>query len=144
MSHEIKTPESQPGLVEHIVDDGQYLATIVRANYLPNKTTFISPDEYYQQLGFVVYPRGGEIRRHKHLPLERSLTGTPETLVVRRGRVKVELYDDQNRLSQTVELGTGDVILLVSGGHGISCLEDTILMEIKQGPYTGLVEKEFF
>jgi hypothetical protein len=41
-------------------------------------------------------------------------------------------------------LETGDIILLVAGGHGFRCLEDTVLLEIKQGPYTGLVEKEAF
>jgi len=41
-------------------------------------------------------------------------------------------------------LETGDIVMLVNGGHGFSLLEDTILFEIKQGPYTGLVEKERF
>lgn len=41
-------------------------------------------------------------------------------------------------------LEEGDMIQLVSGGHCFKCLEDTIFLEIKQGPYTGLVEKERF
>ena len=38
----------------------------------------------------------------------------------------------------------GDIVILVAGGHGFEMLEDTVLMEIKQGPYTGLKEKERF
>jgi len=32
---------------------------------------------------------------------------------------------------------------LVGGGHGFRMQEDTVLLEIKQGPYLGLGEKEF-
>ncbi len=138
------TNENNSELVEHIAHEGKYYATVIRTNYLPTETTFISPDDYYQQFGFVVYPKGGVIKRHEHLPIERSLTGTPETLIVKKGLVKVDLYDDAHELLCSVKLGEGDIVLLVAGGHGIYCEEDTVLMEIKQGPYTGLKEKEFF
>ncbi|MFN3531099.1 MAG: hypothetical protein ACK41Q_01075 [Candidatus Brocadia sp.] len=131
-------------LIEHITWHNQRIATIIRSEYLPDKTTFVTPDAYYQQAGFVVYSKGGVIPRHSHLPLQRHLIGTPETLLVRKGRVEVELYAMDKSLLTTSVLTEGDIILLVAGGHCFRCLEDTILLEIKQGPYTGLVEKERF
>ncbi|MDD2336794.1 MAG: hypothetical protein PHD01_09495 [Geobacteraceae bacterium] len=130
--------------VEHITWHDQRIATIIRKDYMPETTTFISPDSYYQQLGFVVYPTGGEVVRHSHLPLQRHLVGTPETLLIRKGKAEVELYAlDKSQLgSWTLE--EGDMIQLVSGGHRFKCLADTVFLEIKQGPYTGLVEKEQF
>lgn len=133
-----------PSFVEHITWYGQHIATIIRAEYLPEKTTFVTPDKYYQQAGFVVYPKGGVISRHSHFPLQRHLVGTPETLLVRKGRVEVELYAMDKSLLTISTLRQGDIILLVAGGHCFRCLEDTILFEIKQGPYTGLIEKEKF
>ena len=47
-------------------------------------------------------------------------------------------------LIATRELATGDVMLMVGGGHGFRMLEDTVLLEVKQGPYTGVAEKERF
>jgi hypothetical protein len=41
-------------------------------------------------------------------------------------------------------LETGDVILLVSGGHGFEMLEDSEMIEVKQGPYTGDSDKTRF
>ena len=35
-------------------------------------------------------------------------------------------------------------MLMISGGHGFRMLEDTVLFEVKQGPYTGLDEKKWF
>jgi hypothetical protein len=130
--------------VEQVVWHGQHIATIIRCNYMPEATTFLSPDGYYQQLGFVVYPSGGVVPRHLHLPLQRHLVGTPETLMIRRGRSEVELYAMDKSPLGTWVLETGDIIQLVSGGHCFKCLEETVFLEIKQGPYTGLVEKERF
>ena len=41
-------------------------------------------------------------------------------------------------------LKSGDVILLVSGGHDFEMLEDTEMIEVKQGPYAGEDDKECF
>lgn len=130
--------------IEHITWHNQPIATIIRRYYTPTETTFVTPDSYYQQAGFVVYPKGGCVRRHAHLPIQRHLVGTPETLMVRKGRVEAELYAPDKSPVGTWILEEGDIILLVSGGHSFCCLEDTVFLEIKQGPYTGEVEKEAF
>jgi hypothetical protein len=104
----------------------------------------VSPDSYYQQAGFVVYPEGGVVARHAHLPLQRHLVGTPETLIIRKGQAEVELFGLDKSLLGSWLLEEGDIILLVAGGHCLKCLRDTVFFELKQGPYTGLVEKEVF
>ncbi len=42
------------------------------------------------------------------------------------------------------ELAACDAVLSVTGGHGFRMIEDTVLFEIKQGPYGGMAEKERF
>jgi len=139
----LEVNELHPG-VERFSIGAQHLATIIRAGFEPPSTVFLTPAESYQQAGFVVYPRGGCVPAHVHLPLERSLVGTPETLFVKRGLIDLDLFGADRKLACTVRLSEGDTVLLVSGGHGIRFVEDTILFEIKQGPYTGLKEKEVF
>jgi quercetin dioxygenase-like cupin family protein len=131
-------------LVEHVTWKGVPLAYIIRAELSPAKTTFLTPPEFKQQVGLVVYPAGGVIPRHVHRPLERHLVGTSEVLVIKKGRCEIDVYNDERQLVATRELRTGDVMLMVGGGHGFRMLEDTILLEVKQGPYTGLDEKERF
>lgn len=130
--------------IEHIVSNGQPLAYIIRASLVPERTTFLTPPEFKQQVGYVVYPAGGEIQRHVHLPLQRQLVGTSEVLIVKQGRCEMDVYNDARELVATRELATGDVMLMVGGGHGFRMLEPTVLLEVKQGPYTGLEEKERF
>ena len=131
-------------MVEVIGDAQRPVAYIIRGEMLPDTTTFVTPSHLAQQVGFVSYPAGGVIARHRHRPIERKLTGTSEVLVVRKGWCEVDLFDDLGRKAATRELKTGDVLVLVSGGHGFRMLEDTVLLEVKQGPYTGLDEKEHF
>jgi hypothetical protein len=57
--------------VEQIVSGEKPLAYIIRAEMSPAKTTFVTPPEFKQQVGFIVYPAGGEIQRHDHRLLER-------------------------------------------------------------------------
>jgi hypothetical protein len=134
---------SLPG-VEVIEGAGGIVAYIIRTAMDPGETSFVTPDDMTMQAGFIVYPAGGEVARHVHRPLARSIVGTGEVLVVRRGSCEVELYDEARQPLATRLLVAGDVIVLVAGGHGFSMLEDTVLFEIKQGPYTGLDEKERF
>ena len=134
----------QPQLCEIINWNGQPLVYIIRPNPLPDQTTFLTPPEFKQQVGFVVYPAGGEVKRHLHLPLERHLIGTSEVLIVHQGHCLMDIYNDERELVATRELRTGDVMLMVGGGHGFRILEDTIFLEIKQGPFLPIAEKEHF
>ena len=136
--------QTEPGLVERITDGGETLAILIRAGYEPDATEFLTPPEQKQQVGFVVRPAGSEIPRHDHLQIERSIRGSSECLVVKKGRSEVTLYNQRRQEVCRRVLGAGDVLLLVTGGHGFRQLEDTVFLEIKQGPYPGMNEKDRF
>lgn len=131
-------------MIETIADGGQVLAYLARAGAPPERTTFLTPDDCNLQVGHVVYPAGSEIARHVHLPIERHLVGTTEVLILQRGRCEVDVYTGDRRLVASRELREGDILIAVGGGHGFRVLEDTVLLEIKQGPYPRGAEKERF
>lgn len=123
---------------------GQTLAVVVRSNWRPTATEFVTPDNYNLQMGAIVYGRGESIAAHMHLPITREVHGTNEVVMVRQGRCEVDLYDDRRGFVETLQLAQGDVILLLGGAHGFRMLEDTVLFEVKQGPYAGGLDKERF
>jgi hypothetical protein len=131
-------------LIERIVSNDTLLAIIIRDGFEPDRTTFLTPDSWPQQLGFVVYPAGGVISRHVNLPFDRHLVGMAEVLLVKRGRCEVDIYDDRRQLTATREVAAGDLLILVAGGHGFRMIEHTVFIEVKQGPYIGPDEKERF
>src|SRR5260221_1104452 len=97
--------------VEQITSSGRPLAYIIRAPFAPAATTFVTPSELTQQVGFVVYPAGGEITRHVHLPLERHLVATSEVMLCRRGRGRLDVYVDSRNLGATRRLQSADLVL---------------------------------
>src|SRR5205807_9405506 len=105
-------------MVESIGRDGEVFCYVVRTDSAPASTTFVTPDDAIQQVGFVVHNGGSEVRRHYHLPIERQIAGTPEVLIVRSGRCEMDVFDDAQQHVATRELTPGDVMVMVGGGHG--------------------------
>ena len=96
-----------PPWVEIISADGHPLTYIIRGGQLPDRTTFLTPPEFKQQVGYVAYPAGGVIARHMHLPIHRHLIGTSEVLVVLKGHAWIDVYDDSHGLVASRELRRG-------------------------------------
>jgi hypothetical protein len=130
--------------VEVFTDGGALLAYLIRHDSTSETTQFITSDDSNFQAGFVVYPSGGRVQAHIHLPVTRTVVGTSELLIIRSGRCIVDVYADDRRLIASREMQPGDSMLSVGGGHGFRMIEDTVLLEVKQGPYGGLAEKEKF
>ncbi len=133
----------EPG-IECIQHNGATLALVVRRNVQSAATRFFSTNEMNLQIGHIVYAAGTEIPRHYHNPVERTLKGTSEVLVVQQGRCIADFFDNERRLVASTELAEGDVLLLNGGAHGFRVLEDLRLLEVKQGPYVGPEEKTRF
>lgn len=120
------------------------LALILRANYRADGIQFFTPDDFSQQLGYMNRPKGYVIDPHVHNPVAREVQYTKEVLLIKSGKVRVDFYDDdQNYLESRIML-PGDVILLAFGGHGFEMLENSEIVEVKQGPYTGDTDKTRF
>lgn len=129
--------------VEEVRDSVGLLALAIRRGP-PSATFFVTPPELNLQVGFIVYPDGGEVPRHSHENLHREIDGTHEVLVIRQGSCIATLYDERGELVRELKLSAGDVIVLVRGGHAFRMLEDTVFLEVKQGPYPGTDEKQRF
>lgn len=131
-------------LVERIECRGELLALIVRNEFTRPGISFFTPDDLSQQLAYMCHPAGKVIEPHVHNPVTRSVSFTQETLFIKRGRLRVDFFSDGQEYLQSRELGAGDVILLVRGGHGFEVLEELEMIEVKQGPYAGDGDKTRF
>lgn len=130
--------------LEYVYHDGELYCIILRNQYDNESVAFFSPDSLSQQLGYLPHKKGKVIQPHRHKIHKRDILYTQEVLVVKKGQVKVNFYDKEKNHAGSEIVGEGDVILLCAGGHGFEMLEDTIMIEVKQGPYMGIDDKERF
>lgn len=128
-------------MIEKIESQNLLLAIIIRANYKKEGISFFTPNDFSQQLGYMNRPKGYVIEPHIHNFNERKVTLTQEVLYIKSGKLRVDFYDQQKVFIESSVLEAGDVVLLASGGHGFEMIDDSEIIEIKQGPYDGDKDK---
>lgn len=131
-------------VVDYVRHGDLLLAIIVRAEFKKEGIHFFTPNEFSQQLAFMHHPAGKAIEPHVHNHLAREVTQTQEVLIIKSGKLRVDFYDTSYSYLESRLLAAGDVILLISGGHGFEVIEELEMLEIKQGPYLGDRDKTRF
>jgi mannose-6-phosphate isomerase-like protein (cupin superfamily) len=131
-------------MLEQITNENEVLAIIIRQDFSAPGIHFFTPGDFSQQLAYMNHPAGKMIDPHVHNRVDREVHYTQEVLLLRRGRLKVDIYDNDQNYVVSKTLEAGDVILLASGGHGFEALEEIEMIEVKQGPYVGDKDKTRF
>ena len=130
--------------VERIQRGGTLFAIVVRSNFEFSGVNFVTNPESSQQIAYMRHDKGKTIPPHYHNDVRRVVHYTREVLIIRRGSLKCDLYDDQQQFLESVIINQGDLIALTSGGHGFVALTEIEMIEIKQGPYAGADDKTHF
>jgi len=92
-----------------------------------------SADDQSQRMLNALEP-GTEMPIHRHKE-------SSETCICIRGHFEEYLYDDQGKLTDTIDMVPGRVVLNIEKEqwHSLKCLESgTVLFEAKDGPYEPL------
>ena len=131
-------------MIDQIRHKGQLLAIIVSHRFCEPGVHFFTPGEFSQQLAYMRHPAGKIIDPHVHNPVPREVQYTQEVLFLKRGRLRVDFFDPEQRYLEDRILEAGDIILLATGGHGFEVLEEIEMIEVKQGPYAGDRDKTRF
>lgn len=132
-------------MVKFVKDNNDtILAIIIPAEYSGSGIEFFTPEDYSQQMAYMNHKVGHVISPHVHNHIERHVLNTQEVLIVKRGVLRVDFYLDDLNYYESRIVKNGDIIMLVSGGHGFEVLEDVEMIEIKQGPYLGDNDKVRF
>lgn len=130
--------------IENITYGLEPIAMIIRSEYDKPGIQFFTPPNFSQQLAFMKHSQGHKISPHIHNMITRQVLYTQEVLFIRKGKIKVNFYDSNRIPIGHRILKTGDLILLCGGGHSFEMLEETSMIEVKQGPYTGDHDKTRF
>lgn len=131
-------------MIEKIMDKEDIIAIIIRDSYHNEGIEFVTPGEFSQQLASMSHKKGHKIIPHFHNRIQRDIHYTQEVLIIKDGKLRADFYDSRCRYLESAILEKGDIMLLSSGGHGFEVLEDLVMVEVKQGPYSGDNDKTRF
>lgn len=123
-------------MIEQIKYKNKLLALIVRGKYRKKKgITFFTPNQTTQQFGYMKHRRGHIIKPHKHLRRSTRILSTTEVILLLKGSLRVDFYNQKKKYLFSKILKEKNIILLVHGGHGFKVIKDVEMIEVKQGPY---------
>lgn len=122
-------------MIEHVTNKEMTIAIIIRSSYEHDGIRFFTPENFSQQLAYMNRPQGYTVTPHIHCRVNRQVQLTQEVLIIRNGKVRIDFFDDDQHFLESKILLSGDVILLAAGGHGLTFLEHSEIIEVKQGPY---------
>lgn len=122
--------------MEIINKNEKIIALIYRDSDWKEGLNFLTPNDLFIQVGTWWYQKGKKLASHIHNDFERSAMRTQEMTYVKKGSMKVLLYDEEKVFFQDFILYEGDLAVFAYGGHGYEILEDnTKIIEAKNGPF---------
>ena len=131
-------------MIEEITHNNHLLALIISHKFNDPGVHFFTEDNLSQQLAYMRHPAGKVIEPHVHNPVPREVHYTQEVLFIKKGKLRVDFYTEEQEYLESRVLEAGDLILLIQGGHGFEVLEELEMFEVKQGPYAGDKDKTRF
>ena len=123
--------------------NNEIIALIVKKQNVES-VNFVTPEDFPLQLGISEYKKNSKIKPHIHKKIKRVIEITQEVVYIEEGKVIVNFYDNEGKKFSSEILESGDIVFFVQGGHGFEILEDTKIIEVKQGPYLGVESEKIF
>jgi len=128
-----------------IVDkNNKLLAFYIEFDSSSEEKNFITDHSLEFQVATFNLTKNTEILRHYHPEQKREIKGTSEVLIVQDGSLTIDIYSEDKQLVKSLKLKKGDMVNMVSGGHGIKINDDCKFIEVKQGPYSDTADKVRF
>ncbi len=131
-------------MIKSIFYKDKQIALIIKNNYTNDGIKFFTSDNSPQQIGYMSHPKNTIIKAHVHNITERNISLTQEVLIIKKGKLRLDLYSQEKEYIESTVIEAGDIVFLPYGGHGLKCLEDVSMVEVKQGPYLGEDDKVRF
>ncbi len=123
--------------VKEITFENQLYAFVCSLNDASKGLKFLSDDSDFIQLGTWNYEKNFSTVPHYHLEHDKPSNLTQEVVLVHKGSVKCRLFTKEGNYVDEVDINEGELIVQIYGVHEYIMNEDSIVLEIKNGPYFG-------
>ena len=124
-------------MIENIIHKKKLYALIVHKKFRKKKgINFFTSKEATQQFGYMKHKKDHLIMPHQHNKRLTKILITTEVIVLLKGILRVDFYNEKKKYLFSKKIYDGDLIMLINGGHGFKVLKDVEMIEVKQGPYS--------
>lgn len=79
--------------------------------------------------------KGSYLKAHMHEPKIRQTKKLQECMIVKKGKIRLDLYSEKKKLIKHIFLTAGQAFILLNGGIGVKIIKDAEIIEVKNGPF---------
>lgn len=123
--------------IQNIYFENDLYASVFNVENISEGLNFLTTDDSFIQVGTWNYEKGKSLEPHYHNYFERSSYRTQEVVYVVKGQIKCFLYKEDTTFIESVILKQGNLIIQFKGVHEYEIIEDSSVLEFKNGPYFG-------
>ena len=132
-------------MIEKVLHKKKLFALIVRKQFRKKRgINFFTDNSATQQFGYMKHKKNHLIKPHLHNKRESKIFSTSEVIILLKGVLRVDFYDNKEKYLFSKKVYANDIIMLVNGGHGFKVIKDIEIIEVKQGPYSLIKDKKKF
>ena len=130
--------------MEKIYYKKKLLAIIIKNYHKKRVINFFTENNFSQQVSFMNHKKNHIIQPHIHKLRLKKIYDTNEVLIILQGKIKVDFFNSNKKYVKSRLIEKGNILILLSGGHGFKILKNCKFIEVKQGPYHIKKDKEKF
>ncbi|MBU0760457.1 MAG: hypothetical protein KJ600_00975 [Nanoarchaeota archaeon] len=116
---------------------GELVHVIQRGRDITQRREDFASEGEPLQAAAIRLTQGESVQAHRHMKMSRLIESTQEMVVVISGTIEVDFYDINGLPIKREVLKGGDCYVTYRGGHSVKALEESKLLEVKNGPYLG-------
>lgn len=131
-------------MIKQFTHNNRLIALVIKKDFHKDGINFFTENSSTFQVANMSHKKETVVKAHVHNVVNRTISITQEVLILKKGSMRVDLYSDNKEYIESFIAQAGDIVFLPSGGHGIKCLSDIEMVEVKQGPYLGEQDKVRF
>ena len=112
-------------------------SSIFDLNNINEGLDFLTNDDSFVQVGTWKYEKGKILDAHYHNTFERKSYITQEVVLVLEGTIICNLYTTDGEFIASEEIKQNQLIIQFLGVHEYEIMDNSKVLEIKNGPYFG-------
>ena len=123
--------------IKNISHNDELYSSIFDLNNINEGLDFLTNNDSFVQVGTWKYEKGKILDAHYHNTFERKSYITQEVVLVLEGKIICNLYTTNGEFIASEEIRENQLIIQFQGIHEYEILDNSKVLEIKNGPYFG-------
>ena len=123
--------------IKNISHNDELYSSIFDLNNINEGLDFLTNNDSFVQVGTWKYEKGKILDAHYHNTFERKSYITQEVVLVLEGTIICNLYTTDGEFIASEKIKENQLIIQFQGIHEYEILENSKVLEIKNGPYFG-------